>query len=302
RGQSGAEMTIRFDGKTVLVTGAASGLGEAHALGFAARGATVLLNDIASADTVRRAVEKAGGTAHDYPCDITDADAVANMSSTIETDHGTPDVLVNNAGILRDRSFHKLSEGEWDAVLAVHLSAAARLTRAFWPNIRIRGTGRIIFTTSSSGLYGNFGQANYGAAKMGLVGLMRTLMIEGANADVKINAIAPVAWTPMTAGLFPPAAQQIMRADQVTPGVLFLASDAAPNGAILCAGGGAYSTTHIVETPPTMLGADATADDVAAHFSSFGDPRNARPVANGPLQTAQFFDAVLKGADQSVSR
>ncbi|MEM9206957.1 MAG: SDR family NAD(P)-dependent oxidoreductase, partial [Pseudomonadota bacterium] len=195
---------IDFTGKTVLITGAGSGLGRAHALAFAQRGANVVVNDPANAETVAAEVNDGGGKAIAHAASVTDGDAVGDMVEIANEAFSSIDILVNNAGILRDKSFHKMSDGDWRDVIDVHLHGAWTVTHAVWPGMRERENGRIIMTTSSSGLFGNFGQANYGAAKMALVGMMLTLAIEGEKAGIKVNAVAPIAWTAMTQGLFPP--------------------------------------------------------------------------------------------------
>lgn len=303
-------MTISFTDRVVLVTGAGTGLGRSHALAFANAGAAVVVNDPgatlegvstgdAPADLVVSQINSIGARALADYADVTDREAVAAMiTRTIET-FGRLDVVVNNAGILRDRSFQKMDDSDWDDVLAVHLTGTANVCRAAWPVMRDQGYGRIVVTSSSSGLFGNFGQTNYGAAKMGIIGLMNTVVIEGQKHGIRINAISPIAWTRMTASLFPPAGEALMAAQKVTPGVVFLASEDAPNGVILVAGGGAFSVARIVETEPVVIGPEPTADDIAAAFPQINDLTTAKPVVNGPLHTASFFQAAAKAHSSS---
>ncbi len=215
--------------------------------------------------------------------------------------YGRVDVLVNNAGILRDRSFTNMSDAEWDNVLAVHLTGSANMSRAVWPVMREAGYGRIVMATSSTGLFGNFGQANYGAAKLGLVGLMNTLGIEGEKYDIRVNAVAPIALTRMTADLFPDGAEGVLEPERVAPAVLFLASDDAPNRAIVGAGGGAYAAARIEETPPVALGADAGPDAIAANWHRIADFGRADMRANGNEQTLAFFRATAKASNRAGS-
>lgn len=291
-------MAIDFTDRVVIVTGAGTGLGRSYALGFAERGARVVVNDLQGAETVAGEIADAGGTAVADPSSVTDRVAVAALVAGTLDRFGRIDVVINNAGILRDRSFSKMTDADWDDVLAVHLTGSANLSRAVWPVMREAGYGRIVMTTSSSGLFGNFGQANYGAAKLGLVGLMNTLAIEGAKAGIHVNAISPIAWTRMTAGLFPPAGEALMPPERIAPGVLFLASDDAPTGKVLVAGGGVFALAAIVETEPVALPPTATPDDIAAAFGRIGDLSTAAEPGIGPVHTTAFFQAAL-GAQSS---
>jgi NAD(P)-dependent dehydrogenase (short-subunit alcohol dehydrogenase family) len=290
-------MSIRFDDRVVIVTGSGRGLGRAHALGFARLGAHVVINDLGGAvdgsgasdaaagvvDEIRRA----GGSAIANGVNITDRGAVGQLVEETLAAFGRVDILVNNAGILRDRSFAKMTEAEWDAVVAVHLEGTANVTRAVWPIMREQTYGRIVMTTSSTSLYGNFGQANYGAAKLGVVGLMTTLKQEGRKYDIRVNAIVPAAHTRMTEGVFPKESAEALHPELVTPGVLFLASEDAPTGAILSAGGGAFAAVRIEETPGVMIGDAPTVDDVAAEWDRIADFSRAGPIDTG-------FDHTLK--------
>ncbi|MEM7428659.1 MAG: SDR family NAD(P)-dependent oxidoreductase [Pseudomonadota bacterium] len=275
-------MSIRFDEQVVIVTGAGAGLGRAHALEFARRGARVIVNDLGpkpdgsggpseAAASVVGEIEGFGGTAIAHGASVTDEAGVADMVKTTMDRFGRIDVLVNNAGILGDKSFHNMTVEGFRRVLDVHLMGTVIATHAVWPIMREQAYGRVVVTTSSSGLYGNFGQSNYGAGKMGVLGLMTTLKLEGEKYNVRISALAPTAWTQMTADIFPPDAEQVFQAEKVTPAVIFLAGPDAPNGVILCAGAGGYARAAMVETPGIFLGVNATAEDVAAHWETISD-------------------------------
>jgi NAD(P)-dependent dehydrogenase (short-subunit alcohol dehydrogenase family) len=220
-------MSIRFDGQVAIVTGAGGGLGRQHALALAARGAKVVVNDfgraaegqsLTAAEAVVREIEAAGGTAVAHGASVTDEAGVAAMVADTLQRWGRIDILVNNAGILRDKSFAKMELADFRLVLDVHLMGAVICTHAVWPAMRAQKYGRIVMTTSSSGLYGNFGQSNYGAAKMALVGLMQTLSLEGAKDGIRVNCLAPTAATRMTEGLLPPAGAGALTPESVTPG------------------------------------------------------------------------------------
>jgi NAD(P)-dependent dehydrogenase (short-subunit alcohol dehydrogenase family) len=207
-------MTIRFDGRVAIVTGAAAGLGRSHALALAARGAKVIVNDFGGsvdgtggssepAEKVAAEIRHGGGVALAHGADVTNPAQVAHLVTTAMDAWGRVDILVNNAGILRDASFAKTSLQDFQAVVNVHLIGAAVCSQAVWPHMRAASFGRILMTSSTSGIYGNFGQANYGAAKTGLIGLMNVLQIEGARNDIRVNALVPAAATRMTRGLLP---------------------------------------------------------------------------------------------------
>jgi NAD(P)-dependent dehydrogenase (short-subunit alcohol dehydrogenase family) len=261
-------MTMRFDGRVAMVTGAGGGLGRCHALALAARGAQVLVNDMGpGAQAVADEITAAGGQALAVQCSVTDEAAVAAMVQRALDTWGRVDILVNNAGILRDKSFAKMDMADFRLVLEVHLVGAAICTQAVWAHMKAQRYGRIVMTTSSSGLYGNFGQANYGAAKMGLVGLMQTLALEGAKDGIRVNCLAPTAHTRMTEGLLPPAVLDALQPEAVSPGLLYLVSEGAPSRAILCAGAGTFEAAHITLTPGLHLGTgEHVADQVATHW------------------------------------
>lgn len=286
-------MTIDFTGKVAIVTGAGGGLGRCHAVELAKRGAKVVINDLGgtmdgsggnseAALKVVQEIEAAGGQAIANGASVSDEAGVNRLvGQTMET-FGRIDILINNAGILRDKSFHKMSIADFRAVVEVHLFGSAICTHAVWPIMREQGYGRIVMTTSPTGLYGNFGQANYGAAKLGLVGLMNTLKIEGAKYNIHTNSISPVAATRMTKDLMPEEALVKVGPELVTPAVVYLCSEEAPNGVILQAQGGTFGTAAIVEHLNVELGTSATADDVADNFEEVTDLAGAQP--RGRLQ------------------
>jgi NAD(P)-dependent dehydrogenase (short-subunit alcohol dehydrogenase family) len=293
-------MTIRFDGKVAIVTGAGGGLGRAHALELACRGAKVVVNDLGSAvdgtggssDAAAKVVAEikaAGGDALANGSSVTDNAGVANMVKQAMDAFGRIDILIANAGILRDKSFVKMEIADFEAVLAVHVMGTVMPAKACWQIMRDQHYGRIVITTSSSGLYGNFGQANYGAAKLGLVGLMNTLKIEGAKDNIKVNAICPVAATRMTEALMPPPMLEMLKPEYVTPGVVYLASEEAPNGVILAAGAGVFSAVRLVETEGVNLGHNADADTVAANWAKISDFSTARHYETGMEQMQKIM-------------
>ncbi len=251
-------MNLDFSGRVAIVTGAGGGLGREHALALAARGAKVLVNDLGSAaQSVVDAINTAGGTALANTASVTDFAAVQGMVAQALDAWGRVDILVNNAGILRDKSFAKMELDDFRLVMDVHLMGAVHCCKAVWPLMMAQKYGRIIMTTSSSGLYGNFGQSNYGAAKMALVGLMQTLSIEGEKHGIRVNCLAPTAATQMTEGLLPPAVLAAMQPAAVSPAVLVLSSSDAPSRSILCAGAGSFEAAHITLTQGIHLGAGA---------------------------------------------
>jgi len=291
---------IRFDGQVVIVTGAGGGLGRQHALEFARRGAKVVVNDLggaldgsggssAAADAVVAEIKAAGGEAVSDGASVTDDNGVANLIDTTLKRWGRIDVLIANAGILRDKSFSKMELRDFSAVMDVHLMGAVKPLKALWEIFRAQNYGRVVVTTSSTGLYGNFGQANYGAAKLSLIGLMNTLKLEGAKNDIRINAISPVAATRMTESLMPPEMLEKLGPQEVTPGVVYLASKDAPNGAILTAGAGVFALAQIVETDGAFLGAGASAEAVRDHWAQIKDSSGAEAYAAGHLQTQKFL-------------
>ncbi len=257
--------SIDFTGRVAIVTGAGGGLGRLHALGLAQRGAKVLVNDlggavdgsggsVTAAQKVVDEIRAAGGEAIANGASVTDWDAVQAMVQQAVDTWGRVDILVNNAGILRDKSFAKMDMADFRLVVDVHLMGAAHCAKAVWPHMVAQKYGRIAMTTSSTGLYGNFGQTNYGAAKLAQVGMMQTLAIEGAKNGIHVNALAPTAATRMTEGLLPPEVLAALKPEAVVPAMLVLASEQAPTRTILCAGAGTYEAAHITLTRGVHLG------------------------------------------------
>lgn len=276
-------MSIDFKGRVAIVTGAGGGLGRQHALALAARGARVLVNDlggavdgaggsVTAAQAVVDEIRAAGGEAIANGASVTDFAAVEAMVQQAVDAWGRVDILVNNAGILRDKSFAKMELADFRLVMDVHVMGAVHCTKAVWPHMNAQKYGRVVMTTSSSGLYGNFGQANYGAAKMALVGLMQTLSIEGAKNDIRVNCLAPTAATRMTEGLMPEDVLRALRPEAVVPAMLVLASEGAPNRTILCAGAGTFEAANITLTQGVHLGHDAqTPERLAAQLAAVTD-------------------------------
>ena len=273
------------------------GLGRCHALDLAGRGAKVVVNDLGgamdgtggSSDAANAVVEEikaAGGEAIANGGSVSDRAGAKSMVEQAMDTWGRVDILINNAGILRDKSFAKMTLDDFDTVLAVHLNGVAYVTSAVWPIMREQNYGRIVMTTSPSGLYGNFGQTNYGAGKLGQVGFMNTLKIEGAKNNIHTNAIAPVAMTRMTENLMPESAADALAPELITPGVVFLCSEDAPNGVILQAQGGKFSIACIVENEGVDLGHDATAEDIGANIDKITDLSGAKP--RGMLQLSSM--------------
>src|SRR5690349_13510871 len=296
-------MTIRFDGKVAIVTGAGGGLGRQHALALAARGAAVVVNDLggkvdgnggaaSAANAVAEEIRRAGGKAIANGASVTDFAAVQAMVDEALREWGRVDILVNNAGILRDKTFAKMDLADFRLVVDVHLMGAVHCTKAVWETMRAQNYGRVVMTTSSTGLYGNFGQSNYGAAKMALVGLMQTLSLEGAKHNIRVNCLAPTAATRMTENLMPEAVLRQLEAGAVTPGLLALVADDAPTRTILCAGAGSFERAHVTLTQGIHVGnvADA-AEQVAARLDEISD-RSGETVppsraAQGALEVAK---------------
>jgi NAD(P)-dependent dehydrogenase (short-subunit alcohol dehydrogenase family) len=289
-------MTIRFDGRVAIVTGAGGGLGRLHALALAARGAAVVVNDLGghvdgngSAATAASAVvdeiRRAGGKAIANGASVTDWNAVQAMVADALREWGRVDILVNNAGILRDKSFAKMDLADFRLVMDVHLMGAVHCTKAVWETMRAQNYGRVVMTTSSTGLFGNFGQSNYGAAKMALVGLMQTLSLEGAKHNIRVNCLAPTAATRMTESLMPEAVLRQLEAGAVTPGLLALVADDAPTRTILCAGAGSFERAHVTLTQGIHIGngADA-AEQVAAHLDAISDRTGETVPESGAAQ------------------
>lgn len=299
-------MTIRFDGRVAIVTGAGNGLGRSHAISLAELGARVVVNDLggsvdgsgASSEAAERVAEEIrarGGEAIANGANVTDMGQVEAMVEAAIAKWGRVDILVNNAGILRDRSFAKMSAQDFRTVVDVHLIGAFNCCKAVWEHMRAQNYGRIIMTTSASGLYGNFGQSNYAAAKMGQVGLMNVLHLEGAKYGIRVNALSPTAGTRMTEGLVPPAVMDLMTVESVTPALLFLASEGAPSKLIVCAGAGGYASTQIYETDGIYLRPEEQKPDaLAARLADILDESQKALLENAFAQSDKF---VKKAAD-----
>ena len=298
---------ISFKDRVAIVTGAGGGLGRSHALALAARGVRVVVNDLGGAvdgtggsatmaENVVKEIKEAGGHAIPNGANVTKADEVEAMVGEAVDAFGHVDILVNNAGILRDKSFSKMTLEDFKLVVDVHLIGSATCTKAVWNHMKERNFGRICMTTSSSGMYGNFGQANYGAAKAGLSGLMRTLVLEGAKYDIRVNTLSPTARSRMTEGLMPEAILEQLRVEPVSQGLVYLVCDGAPNRVILCAGAGGYSLTKVVETPGINLTeANQTAEKVAEHWAAISDMEGAEEFTNGGQQGAKFLGRIQQG-------
>ena len=275
-------MTMTFEGRVAIVTGAGGGLGREHALALAKRGAKVVVNDLGgardgsgssatAAEAVVAEIVAAGGEAMANAASVTDAAAVQAMVDEVMAKWGRIDLLVNNAGVLRDKTFAKMELEDFRFVVDVHLMGAVNCTKAVWEIMRTQNYGRIVMTTSSSGLYGNFGQSNYGAAKMALVGLMQTLSIEGAKNDIRVNCLAPTAHTRMTEDLGAALPLEKLGPDRVTPGLLYLVSEDAPSRCILAAGAGGFERAYVTLTQGAFIDGDDAPEQVAARFAEISD-------------------------------
>ncbi|MGN6311064.1 MAG: SDR family NAD(P)-dependent oxidoreductase [Xanthobacteraceae bacterium] len=293
-------MTIRFDGRVAIVTGAGNGLGRAHALGLARYGAKVVVNDfggardgtggsMTAAEAVVEEIRKAGGEAMADGADVSDFEQVTAMVAKATEKWGAVDIMCANAGILRDKSFAKMEVADFAKVLNVHLTGTFYCCKAVWEGMRARNYGRIVLTTSSSGLYGNFGQANYGAAKSGMVGLMNVLAEEGRKTDIRVNIISPTAATRMTEELMPKQALDLMRPESITPAVLFLLGENAPTRTIMGAGAGSFAVIKILESEGINLPRNEwTPDAIAAHFNEIADMSKAKALEGAFQQTQKY--------------
>jgi NAD(P)-dependent dehydrogenase (short-subunit alcohol dehydrogenase family) len=298
---------IRFDGKVAIVTGAGGGLGRQHALELARRGARVVVNDLGAsmdgsggssqaAQAVVEEIKAAGGEATANGSSVTDDAGVALMVKDAMDAWGRIDILIANAGVLRDRSFSKMTIEDFEFVLDVHLMGTVKPTKAVWEIMRAQNYGRIVGTTSSTGLYGNFGQTNYGAAKLGIVGFMNTLKIEGQKNNIHVNIISPVAATRMTESLMPPDVLARLAPQYVTPGVVYLCSEEAPTGVILTAGAGAFAVARIHETEGVYLGEDGlSVEEVRDNWSRIADETGQQAYFTGGEQTQKFFRKLSGG-------
>ncbi len=301
-------MTIRFDGRVAIVTGAGNGLGRVHALELAKLGAKVVINDFGgsrdgkggSSDAALVVVEEireTGGEAIANGANVADYEQVTAMVEEARAKFGRIDILINNAGILRDKSFSKMEMADFRAVVDVHLMGSAYCTKAVWEIMREQNYGRVLMTTSAAGLFGNFGQANYGAAKMAVVGLMNMLAIEGKKNDIRVNTLAPMAATRMTEDVLPEAILKATGPEQVTPGALFLVSENAPNKMVLGASGGVFSAMRVVETAPVVIPAGTlSADALEAHFAQIADWSTSTYRDDANAQVHAFVTAMQRAA------
>ena len=294
-------MTIRFDDQVVIVTGSGNGLGKSHVLEFARRGARVVVNDLGgardgsggSSEAAQAVVEEivgSGGEAIANGANVAEYDQVEAMVAEAIDKWGRVDVLVNNAGILRDKTFAKMDLADFQTVMDVHLKGSVNCTKAVWEHMRGRQYGRILMTTSSTGLYGNFGQSNYGSAKMALVGLMNTLGLEGHKYGIKVNALSPIAATRMTEDVIPEKLLGLLHPEAVTPAVIFMCSEDAPSRQIIAAGAGGFAKVTIQETPGVFLKPDSLdAENVAAGWDKIAETEGMRELQFGGEQTEKFL-------------
>ena len=299
--------TVEFKDRVAIVTGAGGGLGRSHALALAVRGVKVVVNDLGGsvdgtgsgatmAQNVVAEIKAAGGQAIANGANVTKAGEVDAMVADAIAALGKVDILVNNAGILRDKSFSKMTMDDFRLVNEVHLMGSAICTKAVWEHMKANGYGRISMTTSSSGMYGNFGQTNYGAAKAGLSGFMRTLCLEGAKYDIRVNSLSPVAATRMTENLMPQEMLDLLTVESVSQGLVYLVCDAAPNRTILCAGAGGYAATKVYETAGINLTpGNQTAENVAKYWDKIVSDEGQEEFTNGGQQGAKFMTRIQNG-------
>ena len=295
-------MKIRFDDRVAIVTGAGQGLGRSHAISLANRGAKVIVNDLGAsggesinAEKVAEEIRNNGGEAIANGANISNFDEAQNMVSQAMDAWGRVDILVNNAGILRDRTFLKMSTDDMRQVIDVHLMGSMYCTKAVWEIMREQSYGRIVFTTSSTGLYGNFGQTNYGAAKMAMVGMMNTLHLEGMKYDIRVNCLAPAAGTAMTEGLFPEPIFDLLSPESVSPGVVFLSSSDAPSRVVLAAGGGSFAVFKGFETEGINLHPDSlNPEGVAKNWQAISSEEGMNELQTGAEQTEKFARQAVK--------
>jgi len=298
-------MTISFEGQVAIVTGAGNGLGRSHALALAERGAKVVVNDLggardgsgASSDAAQEVVkliESKGGEAFAHGANVAKFDEVQDMVAQAMEKWGRVDILINNAGILRDKTFSKMDLADFQLVMDVHLMGSVNCTKAVWEIMREQNYGRIVMTTSSSGMYGNFGQSNYGAAKMAVLGFMNTLVLEGAKNNIHVNALAPTAATRMTEDLMPPEVLAMLQPEAVTAGALTLCHKDAPTRFILCAGAGGYASTRLFETEGTFIAAEQQSPEaVIEQWDAVTDTSAQSELQSGMKQSEKFLGKAM---------
>ncbi len=302
-------MTIRMDGQVAIVTGAGQGLGRTHALALAERGAKIVVNDLggardgtgnssAGAQSVVEEIKAAGGDAMANGANVADSEQVIEMVASAMDKWGRIDILVNNAGILRDKSFHKMLLRDFQAVMDVHLTGTVNCTHTVWPIMREQAYGRILFTSSSSGIFGNFGQSNYGTAKMGMVGLMNVLHIEGKKYDIRVNCLSPTAGTRMTEDIFPEQALKMFAPELVSPAVVFLCGPDAPSRKILAAGAGSFAVCRIEMTESVHFSpAEISADAIKDAWQRIDSRENQTEYVDGNQQGADFAEQAVKSME-----
>lgn len=293
-------MSINFEGRVAIVTGAGNGLGRSHALALAERGAKVVVNDLggardgtgASSDAAMEVVglvEAAGGEAFAHGANVAKFDEVEDMVKQAMDKWGRVDILINNAGILRDKSFSKMDLADFQLVMDIHLMGSVNCTKAVWEIMREQNYGRIVMTTSASGMYGNFGQTNYGAAKMAVLGFMNTLVLEGGKNNILVNALAPTAGTRMTEDLLPSSVLDLMTAESVSAGALVLCDETAPTRTILCAGAGGYAIASMYETDGIFMPKESqNPDEIVAKWDELSDVSAHKALESGGKQTEKF--------------
>jgi NAD(P)-dependent dehydrogenase (short-subunit alcohol dehydrogenase family) len=295
---------LRFNGRVAIVTGAGQGLGRQHALELAARGAKVVVNDLGGAldgsgasagpaASVVEEIKKNGGEAVANNDNVATAEGAQAIVRTALDTFGKIDIVVNNAGILRDRSFKNMAPEEFDQVIAVHLRGSFLVTHAAWPHLREQAYGRVVMTSSPAGLFGNFGQANYSSAKMGLVGLTKTLAAEGAKYNIKVNAIAPIAWTRMTEEMFPPEYKDKLSVELVTPVVAWLVHESNEGtGETYSVGGGRVARVFVAEGPGYTSQDGLSAEDIRDNWQQINETEPYLLAKNIGEQTMAVFDAI----------